>query len=158
MIRRPPRSTLSPYTTLFRSNAVGILLEIYLLARCEEPRGLHSRLQPCYRDVIAGPEVHVHEKRVALAREARVVRAAGLTGIGSVDRFPVAAQPLPDFRQHPDGIFRDAAVGTWADIEQIISRVPRTSNQILNHPPGALPIIIRALVPPTVVQRHAGLP
>src|SRR2546429_2744014 len=60
MIRRPPRSTLFPYTTLFRSagetNAVGILLEIYLLARCEEPRGLHSRLQPCYRDVIAGPE------------------------------------------------------------------------------------------------------
>src|SRR2546429_7166275 len=114
MIRRPPRSTLFPYTTLFRSagetNAVGILLEIYLLARCEEPRGLHSRLQPCYRDVIAGPEVHVHEKRVALAREARVVRAAGVTGVGSVDRFPLSAQPFPDLRQPPAGNFPDPAL------------------------------------------------
>src|SRR5258708_11128377 len=29
MIRRPPRSTLFPYTTLFRSN-IGILIEEYL--------------------------------------------------------------------------------------------------------------------------------
>src|SRR3712207_6876460 len=33
MIRRPPRSTLFPYTTLFRSRAVRVLLE---QARCAE--------------------------------------------------------------------------------------------------------------------------
>src|SRR5438874_10399493 len=34
MLRRPPRSTLFPYTTLFRSRAV----EIYLRLRRREPR------------------------------------------------------------------------------------------------------------------------
>src|SRR5690348_17511583 len=37
MIRRPPRSTLFPYTTLFRSNVgvAGVLVEVELLARVE---------------------------------------------------------------------------------------------------------------------------
>src|SRR3712207_8498331 len=33
MIRRPPRSTLFPYTTLFRSTAIG-LLRIWLISAC----------------------------------------------------------------------------------------------------------------------------
>src|SRR2546430_3733165 len=33
MIRRPPRSTLFPYTTLFRSQDHGVLLEVVALAR-----------------------------------------------------------------------------------------------------------------------------
>src|SRR3712207_8563824 len=33
MIRRPPRSTLFPYTTLFRSAAAAIMLQDYLDAR-----------------------------------------------------------------------------------------------------------------------------
>src|SRR5688572_31840993 len=47
MIRRPPRSTLFPYTTLFRSPPV-VLVEV---ARAREPRGefAHRRL--------AAPEV-----------------------------------------------------------------------------------------------------
>src|SRR2546430_12406120 len=45
MIRRPPRSTLFPYTTLFRSHAYVTVLEVGGTAF--EPRGVHS-----------GPEVH----------------------------------------------------------------------------------------------------
>src|SRR5690349_24197896 len=35
MIRQPPRSTLFPYTTLFRSSAVALLLASALLVRAE---------------------------------------------------------------------------------------------------------------------------
>src|SRR3712207_8470010 len=38
MIRRPPRSTLFPYTTLFRSHGPGELLS-YLLLRLDHPVG-----------------------------------------------------------------------------------------------------------------------
>src|SRR3989442_9877199 len=41
MIRRPPRSTLFPYTTLFRSRLAGVALqaqrEARVLERCREP-------------------------------------------------------------------------------------------------------------------------
>src|SRR3989442_7395291 len=47
MIRRPPRSTLFPYTTLFRSMHLGIILEdlrqlipLAVLARGHDPPGL----------------------------------------------------------------------------------------------------------------------
>src|SRR2546422_6543741 len=34
MIRRPPRSTLFPYTTLFRSDLTGVLGHTHRMARC----------------------------------------------------------------------------------------------------------------------------
>src|SRR2546427_9531535 len=43
MIRRPPRSTLFPYTTLFRSLAVGIELE-HLHERADEAGAHHAEL------------------------------------------------------------------------------------------------------------------
>src|SRR2546426_9140604 len=42
MIRRPPRSTLFPYTTLFRSHRVAAALRVRALAR---PLGLSHALQ-----------------------------------------------------------------------------------------------------------------
>src|ERR1043165_8466960 len=47
MIRRPPRSTLFPYTTLFRSDAGGIVLELLLVDHSR-----HVRLHPV-QDVAA---------------------------------------------------------------------------------------------------------
>src|SRR3989441_11007941 len=44
MIRRPPRSTLFPYTTLFRSAAVLYLVSQRLLARATTLAGLPLRL------------------------------------------------------------------------------------------------------------------
>src|SRR2546422_4525238 len=42
MIRRPPRSTLFPYTTLFRSEAEakGPLAEVYAMAKAQSPIGI----------------------------------------------------------------------------------------------------------------------
>src|SRR3989449_5980546 len=48
MIRRPPRSTLFPYTTLFRSDAVR-----------------YAGLKPIFADV--GPDLHVTSETVAAA-------------------------------------------------------------------------------------------
>src|SRR3712207_8705390 len=42
MIRRPPRSTLFPYTTLFRSLESGVLDKVVLLAA-------HERVEPGHR-------------------------------------------------------------------------------------------------------------
>src|SRR3712207_7277705 len=39
MIRRPPRTTLFPYTTLFRSREVGRLLPVLVEHALVEPRG-----------------------------------------------------------------------------------------------------------------------
>src|SRR2546430_4455832 len=38
MIRRPPRSTLFPYTTLFRSRLLGIVVRDFFLAQAAAPR------------------------------------------------------------------------------------------------------------------------
>src|SRR2546426_863636 len=40
MIRRPPRSTLFPYTTLFRSNDGHLAMEVLLRERTEAARGI----------------------------------------------------------------------------------------------------------------------
>src|SRR2546422_8135789 len=53
MIRRPPRSTLFPYTTLFRSRQEERVEAPSLLARCAhlaERRHVHNRHDPSCRD------------------------------------------------------------------------------------------------------------
>src|SRR3712207_8921703 len=59
MIRRPPRSTLFPYTTLFRSVGPEVLVAGEQPQVGVEPRGL--------RVVVAGPDVDVVAHAVALA-------------------------------------------------------------------------------------------
>src|SRR3712207_8356247 len=44
MIRRPPRSTLFPYTTLFRSRPPELLGVVGDLAACPAPREEHERV------------------------------------------------------------------------------------------------------------------
>src|SRR3712207_8652435 len=77
MIRRPPRSTLFPYTTLFRS---GVDVHVVALAVLDR-EGLAAALAVGEVDVLAG---------AGAADDARVVRA-GLGGgpglaLGHVDR------------------------------------------------------------------------
>src|SRR3712207_8803620 len=59
MIRRPPRSTLFPYTTLFRSELVGVLLEVGVAEVAER---------------VGGPADALHDDVVVLGGV--VVRAA----------------------------------------------------------------------------------
>src|SRR5689334_23903645 len=68
MMRRPPRSTLFPYTTLFRSDAVRRLLEHHLLHHqdrvrvVDEQDGLQTRPpfrgQPAKERATASAEAH----------------------------------------------------------------------------------------------------
>src|SRR2546422_6949173 len=53
MIRRPPRSTLFPYTTLFRSVAVGVDVDVELTPRVE-PLGRQGdeRMEPALRTIL----------------------------------------------------------------------------------------------------------
>src|SRR2546430_9035326 len=55
MIRRPPRSTLFPYTTLFRSRAGDLLLAT------EKPRGLSAR------NILPGTIVRIEQRDVIIA-------------------------------------------------------------------------------------------
>src|SRR2546426_4127034 len=45
MIRRPPRSTLFPYTTLFRSKAIGVV-DVYLVEPHESLEGADTLVFP----------------------------------------------------------------------------------------------------------------
>src|SRR2546426_7648551 len=68
MIRRPPRSTLFPYTTLFRSRAGGLLT-----ARLRQYGALQIHRQ---RDARGGGRSHLsHEPRRAPSRSARLLQS-----------------------------------------------------------------------------------
>src|SRR5258706_16475179 len=55
MIRRPPRSTLFPYTTLFRSDGMPLLLRATLLLRLGDVMRLDARERPSeYSRVVHG--------------------------------------------------------------------------------------------------------
>src|SRR3712207_8339804 len=56
MIRRPPRSTLFPYTTLFRSRAA-------LVASADEPRHSHALLRRSVMAAAGGERVRRDDRR-----------------------------------------------------------------------------------------------
>src|SRR2546422_5037992 len=61
MIRRPPRSTLFPYTTLFRSRVSQRLRARVVAARQRPPAGLHARTQTRRAAAAARSEEHTSE-------------------------------------------------------------------------------------------------
>src|SRR5208282_1420321 len=77
MIRRPPRSTLFPYTTLFRSvsSRPSRAAEAPSLARAENRTGRLDTIRPL-----------VCEQMVKRAYPARTVRASRVSGKGVVGR------------------------------------------------------------------------
>src|SRR3989454_12822667 len=76
MIRRPPRSTLFPYTTLFRSFSVGMLVWLEMGGVYAVPNlrgggeygeeghqaGMHGQKQNVFDDFIAGAEYLVAQR------------------------------------------------------------------------------------------------
>src|SRR2546422_2345914 len=71
MIRRPPRSTLFPYTTLFRS--LGVEPQV-------DARERAARVAESIVVVVVGDEREAHAGAPALQERAAVVRGAHLSG------------------------------------------------------------------------------
>src|SRR2546430_9630010 len=81
MIRRPPRSTLFPYTTLFRSRAVDEGCEVARRQRLDRRAGRADDLQP--------PRVDLVERYLAVHRclgEPRDLGIAAGKDVDSLDR------------------------------------------------------------------------
>src|SRR2546427_2177275 len=75
MIRRPPRSTLFPYTTLFRSRPVPPLTTPYrLVFRRQLPVPLQQLRLPAHERNLAAPDVDVLHHRPELERDRKSTR------------------------------------------------------------------------------------
>src|SRR2546430_16973759 len=83
MIRRPPRSTLFPYTTLFRS-----LGHAALLARGEEELGVSEEGLECdVREVETAPEAGRAEQALELYRGG-LLNGLHVSGVPEFERWP----------------------------------------------------------------------
>src|SRR5690348_17462686 len=98
MIRRPPRSTLFPYTTLFRSRQVGVDARA-LLAFDHGPAGMSPALQSLEsrrapRGVVERSEEHTSELqspvhlvcRLLLEKKKKQIPTINASGITSTER------------------------------------------------------------------------
>src|SRR5260370_38315317 len=95
MIRRPPRSTLFPYTTLFRSPLIGLAAEeavelvearagrpaVGWAGRTHLPSGGLMRLAECRRAVAIQPQ-HLRQRRYAVGALPGLSRESG-SGFGN---------------------------------------------------------------------------
>src|SRR2546426_9941738 len=110
MIRRPPRSTLFPYTTLFRSKRV---------QRIVEHVGIGDGPQDCLLDLRGGRRTglggfatrrHAHMEEATAGAGGR-----GKGGVGLVPPVPPSAHaraPRPPRPHHPGGSAPPPAPGT----------------------------------------------
>src|SRR5215207_1891597 len=142
------------------AHAVLVLLEADGAPRCQQARRLDLRLKPREGEVVAArPVMYVEVERVAAAREAAVARPSRLAALAAdVDRLAVARRPAPDRAQDGDGFERHGAVRFGADVEQVVAAVVRAGDEVADDLPRRLPAVVGAVVAPTVVHRHAGLP
>src|SRR2546429_4259756 len=71
MIRRPPRSTLFPYTTLFRSSAVAATMPAPLQpVGSERPQGRSNRQQgTTHRSIVSPPPTRAPPRPAARSEE-----------------------------------------------------------------------------------------
>src|SRR5574337_690827 len=79
MIRRPPRSTLFPYTTLFRSHAIALTAITSAGGKSRRPAGpgtLGKACQPFLEEALA-PLRHDLDRRVQAACDLPVLRPVG---------------------------------------------------------------------------------
>src|SRR3712207_2614279 len=113
MIRRPPRSTLFPYTTLFRSHVVGLAL------LCVLPQPQAVEVPPRHAQQLrlsTGPRAHVGE----------AVRGAGhlrlrLRGQAVVRELALAvlAEPAGDVERQDDPVADADLVDAVADLDHL---------------------------------------
>src|SRR2546425_2567087 len=98
MIRRPPRSTLFPYTTLFRSHLLRLEPRPYrdkLRAHVVEPHLMQGgRAETVAQSAAHGQARHQLESRRDLARDRAAEVAVVLVPAAQVERYPVAQLAL----------------------------------------------------------------
>src|SRR5258706_10499970 len=140
------------------AHSESILLEFDLLAAGEKPRGLHPRFQSRERDRFSGPKINVHVESVSLAREGRVIRFMRLAAVLGMDGLAIARSPAPDLGQDAHRLFRDRAAWLGANIDKIVSRIMGTVDEIAHDGLWSFPSVIRLVISPTFIQRHAGFP
>src|SRR3712207_7970034 len=85
MIRRPPRSTLFPYTTLFRSQLPGDLVDGGLAgARRQHREGVAPGDDRLHRLLLAGPELLVAQQLAGGLADAAAPGGGGRPGGGGL--------------------------------------------------------------------------
>src|SRR5260221_29999 len=113
MIRRPPRSTLFPYTTLFRSTPYGNLLPgmAYLVRRLLENTANESFLRASFMEHVPEEQLLMNPLTRARPRPDGVARPAGPAQF--------ANEPLSDFSRED---VRQAMKQSLADVAGQLGR------------------------------------
>src|SRR2546430_5409204 len=98
MIRRPPRSTLFPYTTLFRSHVVAECLALNLTVQMDDAQGAHevpgSLGAKAERVAHDGLEIVFDDAVVVERQKAQLVARKRLGGGSVAHEVPDVAQPV----------------------------------------------------------------
>src|SRR5271168_1522322 len=100
----------------------------------------------------------MHVKRVSLACKTSKLGSVYLTSIGRVNGIAIARHPLANLGENPHRLLGDRAIRLGTNVQEIVAAVARTRDEISDDGFRALPIVIGAVVTPTVVQRHAAFP
>src|SRR2546429_5785538 len=100
MIRRPPRSTLFPYTTLFRSDFLMVLIPIHDHGdfSCLEKFGSRAIILPARANMISRSEEHTSELQSRLHLVCRLLlekKTSDLAGINGTTRSAITQHKLP---------------------------------------------------------------
>src|SRR3712207_9084154 len=83
MLRRPPRSTLFPYTTLFRSVSGGAVIERFGELEAEVRSGSEAAIEPL-ADLLADHEELVPAETSKLERALAAVRRSAGDGVATL--------------------------------------------------------------------------
>src|SRR3989442_5067748 len=84
MIRRPPRSTLFPYTTLFRSRDLGFDFECYPNRRADKSGKMHDHLVGDASSVT--PDAHRIQRYGPMETRGRQLHFHGTVTLDPIDR------------------------------------------------------------------------
>src|SRR2546426_11773848 len=108
MIRRPPRSTLFPYTTLFRSNGTGLA---GVKSEDEDESGPGKKLIELARKLAPGDTVQIEYRRGGDTKTAAPVAEDNGTGGGV--RGPPHRPPPPPPPHRPGRRIEPRGLGFW---------------------------------------------
>ena len=124
----------------------------------EKPSRLHleSYASDCHRS--SWPEIDGRVKRISLTcvrANVAVRKTAPLRGIHSIS---IVSQPYPDRPQPADARFRNGTIRSRANVQQVISAVTSTLDEVLHKLLSRLPVVITGEIRPAVVHGHARFP